>query len=172
MLHLDATPNGDGSSHNKTWLTGPARAIWVSSLYVGLAVGNGRQLEGFRQMPMVRSRYPENWEQISYEIRFVRAGGKCEGSPAYPECRAEHGKPHPVTGSIVVLTTAHIGAPLPDGMPGNAHNKMDVRPENLRAWCQRCHLTYDLPDHIANRKRNRLLKLEQAGQLALLGSEP
>lgn len=116
---------------------------------------------------MIRSRYPVNWEEISYYIRFVRAGGKCEGSPAYPECRAEHGKPHPITGSIVVLTTAHIGAPRPDGTLGDPHDKSDVREENLRAWCQRCHLRYDLPEHIANRKRNQRRKLEQAGQMRL-----
>jgi hypothetical protein len=116
---------------------------------------------------MIRSRYPANWEEISYRIRFVRAGGKCEGSPAYPDCRAEHGKPHPVTGSIVVLTTAHIGASWPDGTPGDPHDKMDVRDENLKAWCQRCHLTYDLSEHIANRKRNQRRKREQAGQMRL-----
>lgn len=116
---------------------------------------------------MIRSRYPANWEEISHYIRFVRAGGKCEGSPAYPDCRAEHGKAHPVTGKIVCLTTAHIGAPHADGSPGDVHDKMDVRPENLRAWCNRCHLTYDLPEHIANRKRNLRIKQEQAGQMRL-----
>lgn len=119
-------------------------------------------------MPMDRSRYPENWEEISHHVRFVRAGGKCEGSPAYPDCRAEHGKPHPVTGSIVVLTTAHIGAPFSDGRPGNKHDKMDVRDENLRAWCQRCHLLYDIEEHVANRRRNARLRREQAGQLSLV----
>src|SRR5262245_10286400 len=92
-------------------------------------------------------RYPDNWRQISYEIRFVRAGGRCEGSPAFPDCRAEHGQPHPATGSRVVLTTAHLGIPKEDGSPGDPHDKMDVRPANLRAWCQRCHLVYDGPEH-------------------------
>lgn len=112
-----------------------------------------------------RKRYPPEWEEISFYIRFIRAGGKCEGSPAYPDCRAEHGKPHPITGSKVVLTTAHIGAPYPDGRPGNPHDKMDVRPENLRSWCQRCHLNYDRADHIANAKRTRARKKAQAAQV-------
>lgn len=119
-------------------------------------------------MPMQRSRYPENWEEISHYIRFVRAGGKCEGSPAYPDCRAEHGQPHPVTRSKVVLTTAHIGAPQADGRPGNPHDKMDVRPENLRSWCQRCHLNYDREDHIKNAAATRRRKRERAGQLVLI----
>lgn len=119
-------------------------------------------------MPMDLSRYPKNWKEISHEIRFVRAGGKCEGSPAYPDCRAEHGKPHPVTGSKVILTTAHIGADLPDGSPGDKHDKMDVRPENLRAWCQRCHLTYDIAEHVENAAKTRRRKREaQTGQMAM-----
>lgn len=114
-------------------------------------------------MPMKLSDYPETWRKISYEIRFVRAGGRCEGSPAYPDCRAEHGQPHPITGSKVILTTAHLGIDKPDGTPGDKHDKMDIRPENLAAWCQRCHLAYDRLDHIANRKRNRLLKQQTRG---------
>lgn len=83
---------------------------------------------------------------------------------------AANGKPHPVTGSIVVLTTAHIGAPLPDGSPGDVHDKMDVRDENLKSWCQRCHLTFDIKEHMqraaATRRRKRA---EQSGQLELIG---
>jgi len=94
-------------------------------------------------MPFDRSLYPANWKEISKQIKD-RAGWRCEGSPAYPDCRAEHGHPHPVTGSKVVLTTAHL-----DHNPGNCD------PENLRAWCQRCHLTYDARLHAANAKRTR-----------------
>lgn len=119
-------------------------------------------------MPMDRSRYPDGWDKISRQIRFDRAGGKCEGSPAYPDCRAEHGKPHPITGSIVVLTTAHLGIDKEDGSPGDKHDKMDVRPENLRAWCQRCHLTYDIKDHMANAAETRRKKKETQGQLQLI----
>lgn len=119
-------------------------------------------------MPMDRSRYPDGWDKISRQIRFDRAGGKCEGSSAYPDCRAEHGKPHPITGSIVVLTTAHLGIDKEDGSPGDRHDKMDVRPENLRAWCQRCHLTYDIKDHMANAAETRRKKKEAQGQLQLI----
>jgi 5-methylcytosine-specific restriction endonuclease McrA len=96
-----------------------------------------------------RARYPNDWKAISREAR-ERAGNRCEGSPAFPDCRAENGKPHPATGSIVVLTVAHL-----DHMPENC------APENLRAWCQRCHNTYDLPMRRAGiRERARRTKAE------------
>jgi len=118
-------------------------------------------------MPMDRSRYPDNWEEISHFIRFVRAKGRCEGSPAHPDCQAEHGKRHPETGAVVVLTTAHLGIPHPDGSAGDPHDKMDCRPENLRAWCQRCHLNYDREDHIRQAGLNRRQKKIEAGQIEL-----
>jgi 5-methylcytosine-specific restriction endonuclease McrA len=84
-----------------------------------------------------RSRYPKDWKAISLEVREA-AGWRCEGSPAFPDCRAENGCGHPVTGSTVVLTVAHLDhIPENCGEPGN-------RP-NLKAWCQRCHNTYDMP---------------------------
>lgn len=110
-------------------------------------------------------RYPANWKEISLSIRRDRANWRCEW------CGAEQGQPHPLTGSRVILTVAHLGSPWPDGRPGNKHDKMDVRPENLAALCQRCHLNYDRDDHIVHAKENRRLKrLEQiarSGQLVL-----
>jgi 5-methylcytosine-specific restriction endonuclease McrA/uncharacterized protein (UPF0335 family) len=83
--------------------------------------------------PENRTRYPADWRTISAVVR-ERAGNRCEGSPAYPDCRAENHKPHPITGSLVVLTVAHL-----DHQPENCAN------DNLRAWCQRCHNQYDAP---------------------------
>jgi hypothetical protein len=37
-----------------------------------------------------RTRYPANWSEIRAAI-LLRAGNHCEGSPAYPDCRAENG---------------------------------------------------------------------------------
>ena len=48
----------------------------------------------------------------------------------------------------VILTVHHIGVVKPDGMPGDPHDKMDCRDENLAALCQRCHWIADLPIHI------------------------
>ena len=100
-------------------------------------------------MPCDYKEYPNNWTNISNYIRFIRAGNKCE------TCGAENGKPHPDTGSIVVLTVAHI-----------RHDKMDVRynpirydahdpDNNLVAECQRCHLWRDRFLHAANRRNGR-----------------
>ncbi|WP_174843493.1 hypothetical protein [Thalassococcus sp. S3] len=93
--------------------------------------------------PENKARYPANWPAISTRIR-TRAGNMCEGSPGhYPDCRAENHKPHPVTGSMVVLTVAHLN-----------HEPEDCRDENLMAMCQRCHLTYDAEHHRINREAN------------------
>ena len=59
-----------------------------------------------------RGRYAADWPQISVAIRFGRAGGQCECAGEYGaghagRCEARHGQAHPVTGSLVVLTTAH-----------------------------------------------------------------
>ena len=54
-----------------------------------------------------RHRYPADWPTIRTRI-LARAGDCCEGSPRHPDCRAAHGQPHPVTGSRVVLTVAHL----------------------------------------------------------------
>jgi 5-methylcytosine-specific restriction endonuclease McrA len=74
--------------------------------------------------------------------------------------------------TVVVLTVAHLGTPHADGTPGDKHDKLDVRDENLAALCQRCHLLYDLDDHIANAKVTRASKkraaLSDAGQGELL----
>jgi hypothetical protein len=83
--------------------------------------------------PENKARYPKDWKAISQAARD-RAGNRCEGSPAFPDCRAKNGKPHPVTGSKVVLTTAHLD-----------HTPENCDPENLKVWCQRCHNTYDAP---------------------------
>lgn len=111
-------------------------------------------------MPLDWKKYPPNWKEIRAGI-VERAGNRCEGSPAYPDCRAENHKPHPVTGSKVVLTVAHLN-----------HIESDCRPENLRAWCQRCHLTYDAAHHAKNARATRRAAKER-GQLRLeLGGKP
>lgn len=91
-----------------------------------------------------RKRYPPDWPAIRAAI-LKRAKNCCEGSPPYPRCRAENGKPHPVTGSKVVLTISHY----PDMDPRNCD------PANLAARCQRCHLAIDRPHHLAVQRRNR-----------------
>lgn len=93
--------------------------------------------------PENRARYPAEWPVISRQVR-EDAGWRCEGSPAFPDCRAENRKPHPDTGSVVVLTVAHL-----DHQPENCERS------NLRAWCQRCHLFYDREHHARTRHKTR-----------------
>jgi 5-methylcytosine-specific restriction endonuclease McrA len=95
-------------------------------------------------MPIDYRQYHPKWSLISRLIRFRRAGNKCEW------CGAENYQPHPVTGSRVVLTVAHID-----------RNKDNNRFDNLAALCQRCHLRHDLPQHVENRKYGRDWKKAQ-----------
>lgn len=90
-----------------------------------------------------RKRYPSDWQAIRAAVR-ARSGDACEGSPLYPDCRAMNSAPHPVTGSKVVLTVAHL-----DHQPEN--NDL----ANLQHWCQRCHNTYDAPFRAAGIKARR-----------------
>jgi 5-methylcytosine-specific restriction endonuclease McrA len=95
-------------------------------------------------MPINYKEYHPKWSLISRLIRFRRAGNRCEW------CGAENYQAHPITGSKVVLTVAHID-----------HDKENNRFSNLAALCQRCHLRHDLPQHLANRKYGRNWKKAQ-----------
>ena len=94
--------------------------------------------------PAMATLYPRNWAAISWVLRALRARWRCEGSPRYPDCRAENGKPHPATGNKVTLTVAHLN-----------HNPADCRLSNLRVMCNRCHLVYDAPHHYETMKLKR-----------------
>lgn len=88
--------------------------------------------------PENAKRYPANWREIRERI-LARAGYCCEGSPAFPDCRKHNGDYIDATGvsfSRVVLTIAHLD-----------HTPEHCDDDNLRAWCQRCHLTYDAKHH-------------------------
>jgi hypothetical protein len=102
-------------------------------------------------MPMRRELYPADWAEIRTQI-LARAEGRCEGTWQYPNCRAENGKPHPSTGSRVVLTCAH--------WPDPTHSNCE--PHNLLMLCQRCHLALDRDHHVANARKTRERKRGQA----------
>lgn len=112
-------------------------------------------------MPFDASRYPKDWKDISLRIRD-RDGWRCKF------CGAKHREPNPATGNTVILTVAHLGVPHADGTPGDVHDKMDVREENLVALCQRCHLRYDGKEHAQNAARTRLRKRVERGQPMLI----
>ncbi|MBX3588752.1 MAG: hypothetical protein KF796_19140 [Ramlibacter sp.] len=107
--------------------------------------------------PENRHRYPANWPEIVDQVR-ERSGDRCEGSPAFPDCRRPNGwLLNKTTGELtndgslaeawqladgdkvvrIVLTTAHL-----DHVPEHC----DLT--NLRHWCQRCHLAYDQEHHL------------------------
>lgn len=111
-------------------------------------------------MPWDRKKYPVNWEAFSKEIRFKRAGGRCEctgqcglhrttGGPR--RCVERDGQPGKWMKGPVMLTVAHLN-----------HKEGPCRceprcadPEHVIAACQRCHLRIDHPRHVANARRTR-----------------
>lgn len=95
-----------------------------------------------------RHRYPREWPTISLWVR-VCAGWRCEW------CDAVQAEPHPVTGSKVVLTVAHVHDPAPE----------NCTPGNLAALCQRCHLNHDRAHHLANSAETRWKKRPMAALL-------
>lgn len=134
--------------------------------------------------PENKARYPDNWGEISAAIR-ERAKHKCEecSVPNYElGGRAPDGKWHkaqplgekllrlewPEPGDYawctgypaaklrivrIVLTVAHLN-----------HTPEDCRPENLKAWCQRCHNRYDAA-HRRKGIQNRARAASAAGDL-------
>lgn len=126
--------------------------------------------------------YPIDWTQLSETIRFHRAGGRCEackrphGQKVFhlgdgrwwdgeaATWRSGWGKPirlvsgaEDVLGSIrttrVVLATAHR-----DHDPGNNVSA------NLAAFCQRCHMLHDRPEH-RRRRWQTLFRRRAIGDL-------
>ena len=130
--------------------------------------------------PENRDRYPKDWPEIRAAI-LERAGNKCEQCKAPNRTRIARGAGKDGdtymlasadvycadTGqhlgqcrhsnyallriTEVVLTIAHL-----DHVPENC------APENLRAWCQRCHLRYDQQHHRSNSRATRRSRLAVA----------
>jgi 5-methylcytosine-specific restriction endonuclease McrA len=104
-------------------------------------------------MPMQRSRYPKDWESISLSIR-ERDAWRCVF------CGAQQGQPHPLTGSRVVLTVAHLHDP----------NPMNCAQENLGSLCQSCHNRLDAPMRAIHARKTRTTK--RIAQAAAAGQMP
>lgn len=108
-----------------------------------------------------KKRYPSDWPLISAAIK-TRAGWRCEcegecGRGTHEgRCPNRHGQPAYVTGSRVVLTTAHL-----DHMPENCAD------DNLKAMCQGCHLHYDREHHAETRRASIAAARVAAGQVEL-----
>lgn len=119
-------------------------------------------------MPISRERqklYPGGsirsiaWKRGVRAPILKRAGRRCEGTPQRPDCRARDGERHPDTGSIVVLTVAHL-----DQDPSNND------PANLAALCQLCHNRWDQASRTRNAIATRARKLGE-GTLDLFACE-
>jgi hypothetical protein len=87
--------------------------------------------------PENKALYPQNWKEIVARIN-KRAGNCCE------ICGARNHEPHPITGSMVVLTTMHMSDDI-----------TDCSDYNLKAACQKCHNSYDAPARAAGVKRRK-----------------
>lgn len=110
------------------------------------------------------SRYPPDWPQIRARI-LERASNRCEGSPAYPDCRVPNGWYRVDRGGVELLLPkdeaiahAYVGYAITRIVLTIGH--LDHTPENcsednLRAWCQRCHLTYDAEHHAQTARATR-----------------
>lgn len=112
-----------------------------------------------------RARYPKQWRAMVARASR-RSGGRCECDGKCGlvheggRCDALNGEPHPVTGSLVVLTLAHEhGVPLEE-----------TSIERMFHACQRCHNRYDAPMRAAGvksrKEAERRRVLDKAGQLA------
>lgn len=125
--------------------------------------------------PENRDRYPDNWPEISRRIREDRAQGQCEcdgrcegRSCAAPRgvtlvkrrCQAHNGQPHPITGSRVVLTVAHLD-----------HTPENCQPSNLLAMCQACHLAYDADHHAETRAAVRAAEVAALYEAPLVDAD-
>lgn len=116
-------------------------------------------------MPMDRSRYPKNWEEIAFEVKS-EADWECQ------ECGRPCRQPGEEWGYFAAeassmgwaddlnhpqrftLTVAHLN-----------QDPSDNDPTNLKALCAPCHLRHDAPF----REANSMAKRERAGQLPLPG---
>jgi hypothetical protein len=104
---------------------------------------------------MRRQDYPPDWPAVSKAVRD-RSGGRCECAGECGRhggaCERHQGEPLS-TGYRVILTVAHLWRG-----PCAKHAEAGIKcglPEHLKAMCQRCHLSYDLPHHVAAAKRTR-----------------
>jgi hypothetical protein len=101
--------------------------------------------------------YPANWKEIVVKVRS-RSKDQCEcfgecglhkttGGPR--RCEERHRQKAKWARGVVILTTAHL-------CQDSACDDL----EHLRHMCNRCHLRYDVPQHIKNAAETRRLKRE------------
>ncbi len=100
--------------------------------------------------PENKKLYPNNWREISYYIRVVRAKNKCEVCGAINYSHVDK-----ITRELclsdeynaikIILTVAHLD-----------HDPTNNDELNLMAMCQRCHNRWDIPHRKKTRREGRL----------------
>lgn len=146
--------------------------------------------------PEHRWLYPIDWRELSWAVRFERAGGRCE------HCRRPHGREviHLGEGTwwdedrdcwrtgrgrrLRYVPAPNEFAPAQPSLRGIAappaflvtrvvlatahlnYDPQDNRVRNLAALCQRCHLAHDRPEHRRQRWRT-LFRRRALGDLFL-----
>ena len=134
--------------------------------------------------PKNKKLYPDNWQDIRERI-LQRANYECEGcgvkqySVGHRDVTGKfwsigedwefiHNNPpdmHPDFGDDpkqikIVLTIAHLD-----------HNPENCEDDNLKAWCQKCHNSYDAEHRVQTRKATAVQKQIDAGQQFLFGND-
>jgi len=95
-------------------------------------------------MPMDRSRYPRDWEQIARGVKDA-ADWRCE------HCGKQCRRPgEPFDTHRRTLTVAHLN-----------HTPEDCRLENLAALCAPCHLRYDAAHHAETRAAKKQIERKE-----------
>ena len=128
--------------------------------------------------------YPIDWQQLSGFIRFVRAKGRCEGCGRPHLQNVQHlgagrwsdgeaGRWRDGRGYLIrqVLSIPHDMAAglvkVTRVVPATAHRDYDTADNtdaNLAAFCQRCHMLHDHPEH-RRRRRTTLRACKAIGDL-------
>ena len=97
--------------------------------------------------------YVSHWKELSRSIREDRAQFQCECEgecglhrthPGSRRCEERHMQPAKWAKGKVVLTTAHL-----------CHDSTCGDETHLKAMCNRCHLRYDVRQHMQNAYRTR-----------------
>ncbi len=120
----------------------------------------------------LRHLYPDDWEEISDRVRFVRAGNRCEqccrphlapvltlpdGRWKEPFARSRAQIWRGDRGELVAVPSA---AEFKEAVKRRYvlqtahkdHNPLNNALDNLAAWCNRCHLIHDRREHLRRRK--------------------
>ena len=113
-------------------------------------------------MPCDYSNYPNDWVDVRDRILKRAGGNDWPGSDSRlgaicEWCGAMNYHAHPITGSKVVLTIAHLDDPDP----------MNCADDNLAALCQKCHNSFDAPMRVRNRAKKIREQEIKAGQLSI-----